>query len=94
MLRDPTTILRRVLVNELDPVACSTLRPGRDSSPSRLSATTLLPEPGPPSTITTVLVFSSPAQLDSLLDDSECDLLLVQENELLAVLDLVGDVVE
>lgn len=59
VLREPTTILRNVLVNELEPVACMTRRPARERSPNRLSAPTLFPEPAPPSTITTVLVFSS-----------------------------------
>ncbi len=54
--------LRRVWVKEREPVACSTVRPWRDSSPSSDSAMTLLPLPGPPETITAVLVFDRRAR--------------------------------
>jgi hypothetical protein len=55
--RLPAT-LRRVWVNDRDPVAWSTDRPCRDSSPRRDRAITLLPLPGPPDTMTAVLVFA------------------------------------
>ncbi len=47
---------RSVWVKAEDPVACSTVRPCLDSSPSKLSAMTLFPEPGPPVTMTTCFV--------------------------------------
>jgi hypothetical protein len=53
--RCPAT-LRSVWVNADEPVACSTVRPCRDSSPSSDSAMTLLPEPGPPTTTIACLV--------------------------------------
>ena len=43
--RAPATC-RRVWVNALDPVACRTVRPCRDSSPISDSAITLFPDPG------------------------------------------------
>ena len=53
--RLPAT-LRSVWVKDRDPVACRTVRPWRESSPSNDKAMTLLPLPGPPETMTTVLV--------------------------------------
>ena len=53
--RAPAT-LRSVWVNEREPVACSTERPCRASSPNSDSATTDLPLPGPPLTTITRLL--------------------------------------
>ena len=52
---------RSVWVNERDPVACMTVRPRRANSPTRDSAMTLLPLPGPPVTAMTRLVFPARA---------------------------------
>ena len=55
--RAPAT-RRNVWVKALEPVACSTVRPRRESSPMSESAITLFPEPGPPLTTITSLVFA------------------------------------
>jgi hypothetical protein len=47
------TIFRKVLVNAEDPVACTTERFFRSSSPMTSNAITDFPVPGPPFTITT-----------------------------------------
>ena len=47
--------LRSVVVNALEPVAGTTLRPRAANSPLSDDAMTLLPLPGPPWTTTTVL---------------------------------------
>ena len=89
--RAPAT-LRRVWVNEREPVACSTVRPRRASSPSSDSAMTLLPLPGPPVTMTIALLSAAPSALDLVHHDRVGEPLLGEEHELLAALDLLrGD---
>ena len=54
------------------------------------SAMTLLPEPGPPLTTMTSLVFAPVGLVNSAHDERVRDLLLVEEHELLPALNLLG----
>ena len=79
--RNPLTS-RRVCVNALDPVACTTVRPRAANSPIRLNAMTLFPLPGPPLIITAVLLVAGACLLDRVHHQVDCYGLLVEQNEL------------
>ena len=86
--RRPAT-LRSVCVKDREPVACRTERPCRESSPNSESAMTLLPLPGPPVTMTAVLVLAPPCLLHRVQHEVVGVPLLVEEGEHLAVLHLL-----
>ncbi len=86
--RAPAT-LRRVWVNEREPVACTTVRPRRASSPSSDRAMTLLPLPGPPVTSTTLLLSARAGALDLVQHQVVRQPLVAEQHELLPPLHLV-----
>ena len=89
MLREPTTILRKVLVNELDPVSVQNRATLTSELAHQAQGDDALPRTWPTNNYDGRLGVLPVCPADRLLDNLVGDLLLVEQNELLAILDLV-----